>query len=186
MAVNIRSKGQRGERETIKLLSDWARPVTMAVGMPEIELTRNLVQTRGGGYDIVGLEWLALEVKRQETLSLGPWWKQTLRQTGPDQIPLLMYRQNHGKWKFRTLAALAHYSPCGQTGVSRVVVEMDEANARLWFQTELWVRIQNQDRTVAQPKPAVAQPVAQPVEKRPPVGNAQPVKTKWGKEQDNS
>lgn len=88
-----RMKGQDGEREVIKLLEPIVR--NCGQGM----LFRNLNQTREGGHDIVGLDWLAIEVKRQETLDIESWWAQTLRQAGNDKVPVLVYRQNRKAWQ---------------------------------------------------------------------------------------
>jgi hypothetical protein len=139
--VNIRSKGQRGEREAIDLLQEWLAPVTAAAKVDPVELSRNLTQTREGGYDVVGLDWLALEVKRHENLQVSTWWKQTLRQARPDQIPMLMYRQNRTPWKFRIRTTVAHYSPCGRSGLSTLTFDLGSEEAKLWLQTEFWVRL---------------------------------------------
>ena len=57
-------------------------------------------------YDVIGLPWIALEVKRVENLSgLGSWWKQTVAATGEGQVPVLLYRRNHGQWRVRMRAA---------------------------------------------------------------------------------
>src|SRR5262245_62810646 len=61
---------------------------------------RNLEQTREGGFDILGLPWLALEIKRQETLSIGAWWQQCLTQAD-GRVPVLAYRQNNKPWRVR-------------------------------------------------------------------------------------
>ena len=89
-----RSKGQEGEREVIRLLA----PIVEEVCGQESTLSRNLNQTREGGHDIVGLDWLAIEVKRQETLDVENWWRQTLRQAGDKREPVLIYRQNRKSW----------------------------------------------------------------------------------------
>lgn len=86
-----RLKGQRGERELAELLY-------YATG--EL-LTRNLDQVRDGGADLIGIDGLSIEVKRQETLSRNTWWKQTLRQAEEKQeTPVLAYRQNRKVWRF--------------------------------------------------------------------------------------
>jgi hypothetical protein len=139
--VNIRAKGQNGEREAIRLIESWAAPVAATAGIQPPELSRNLVQSRSGGYDVVGIDWLALEVKRHENLQVSQWWKQAVRQAGAEQLPLLMYRQNRTPWRFRALITAAHYSPCGQSGTSKIVADLAEDQARLWFQTEYWVRV---------------------------------------------
>lgn len=79
-----RDKGQRGEREVIKVLQPTVSKVYIEAGLPAPELARNLSQTRDGGFDIKGLEWMALEVKYQESENIKAWWEQTCRQAGTD------------------------------------------------------------------------------------------------------
>lgn len=95
-----RNKGQRGEREVIKLLQpivDRAYKSYPAFGAPP-RLQRNTLQSDFGGYDVIGLEWLALEVKFQESLSINQWWKQTEKQAKEGQEPVLFYRQSYKPW----------------------------------------------------------------------------------------
>lgn len=84
-----RDKGQRGEREFLKLLEKE---------LP-IKLERNLDQTRDGGCDLLGIKELAIEVKRCETLCINNWWEQALEQAGKDQYPVLAYRQSRKPWQ---------------------------------------------------------------------------------------
>lgn len=98
MTINVRQKGQRAERAFIKEL----QPVIDRVyvdrdNVPKLE--RNLMQSMKGGYDIIGLEWLALEIKHQEKLNIKEWWKQTLKQAGETRMPVLAYKQNNIKWR---------------------------------------------------------------------------------------
>lgn len=90
--INVKIKGSAGEREAIKVL----QPHLDRFG---ISLQRNLDQTRDGGYDLKGIPGMALEIKRQEKLLLPQWWKQSVDQADDGEIPVLMYRQNHKKWK---------------------------------------------------------------------------------------
>lgn len=138
MAIDVRGKGQRGEREAAALLTLWALPVTMAAGVDDISFERNLIQSRCGGYDVVGLEWLALEVKRHENLQVPAWWRQTLRQAGPGQVPFLMWRQNRTAWRFRLKLPATH---CGYVVDWGMVLDLDLENAKTWFQHELWFRL---------------------------------------------
>jgi hypothetical protein len=101
-----RSKGQRGEREAIAILQPVINEVFTAAGIEPPELKRNLMQTMNGGYDVVGMEWLALEIKRQEKANVKAWWKQTLDQTQDGQTPVLMYRPNRSKWRIMMPATL--------------------------------------------------------------------------------
>jgi Holliday junction resolvase len=85
--INSRTKGATAERELARILGD-------RLG---ITLQRNLDQWRAGGFDLIGLDQLAIEVKRQENLNIGAWWEQARRQaTG--KIPILAYRQSRRPW----------------------------------------------------------------------------------------
>lgn len=139
--VSIRHKGQRGEREAADLIQGWVNEVMTVAGRQPVELKRNLMQSKEGGYDLVGISWLALEVKRHETLSVNTWWKQTLRQTKDDQIPMLMYRQNRVPWRFRVKVRTAHYGLIA-SGVHDVVADFDLDNMKRWLQAETWYRTQ--------------------------------------------
>ena len=84
-----RNKGAAGEREVAKILND-------ELG---IELVRNLEQTRNGGHDLIGLDGWAIEIKRQEQLSINTWWKQTTDQAErAGAKPALFYRQSRKPW----------------------------------------------------------------------------------------
>lgn len=84
-------KGANGEREVADI-------IYYATG---IKVERNLDQTRGGGHDLNGIDGLSIEVKRQETLCIPAWWRQTLRQAEDVKgIPVLVYRQNRKPWTF--------------------------------------------------------------------------------------
>lgn len=101
MALN---KGKRGEREIINML----QPIvdTVYSNFPDVTevplLQRNTLQSDRGGFDIVGLDWMAAEVKFQETLNLNTWWKQTEAQVKEGQIPVLFYRQSRKAWRVQT------------------------------------------------------------------------------------
>lgn len=101
-----RNKGARGEREIIAYLQPIVDKVCAEAGVPSIRVQRNLLQAHSGGHDIHGLEWLAMEVKRQEKENVPGWWRQTLRQCLPTQTPVLVYRANHQPWAVRMRAGL--------------------------------------------------------------------------------
>jgi len=118
--INVRSKGQRGEREVINMLQEIidrvcrsrvAESSEMSSGEGENRpdhrhLLRNQLQSAIGGSDICGLEWLAIEVKYQETENINSWWAQTLSQTKPNQIAVLIHRANGKKWKIRMMGKI--------------------------------------------------------------------------------
>lgn len=88
-----RRKGADGERELARVLADHLG----------IEVTRNLLQVRQGGHDLVGLP-VALEVKRYATASpamVERWWNQAAQQaTGTGLVPALAYRVDRQPWRF--------------------------------------------------------------------------------------
>ena len=109
-----RNKGKRSEREIVNLL----QPIITSVYDDHIKetgyvdtsreapiLQRNSIQSDRGGYDIVGLDWIAIEVKHQETFNLNDWWKQTVRQAKA-KMPVLFYRKNNVAWRVRTTGVL--------------------------------------------------------------------------------
>lgn len=103
-----RNKGQRAEREVVKLL----QPVVIATwnklgrAGPAPSLERNLMQAHKGGHDLLGLDWIAIEVKYQEQFTIASWWQQTKEQAikAREQMlvevePVLFYRKNHVEWR---------------------------------------------------------------------------------------
>lgn len=91
MGAAERMKGQRGERELCRLLSDELGE----------EYTRTLDQVRDGGADVAQVGPFALEVKRCERLELGTWWLQACRQAADTGLaPALAYRQSRQPWRF--------------------------------------------------------------------------------------
>lgn len=93
-----KNKGANGEREVAKLIQPIVDKVYAKRGLESPTIQRNLTQTRGGGFDLDGLDWLAIEVKRQEQLQVNKWWDQTVRQAGKSRVPILIYRQNRMRW----------------------------------------------------------------------------------------
>ena len=100
--INVRTKGQTGEREVIKLLQPIIDRVYDDARQYAPQLQRNTLQSDKGGFDIVGIESqpLRFEVKRCETLNLSAWWQQTLKQAG-NREPVLIYQQSRKPWRVR-------------------------------------------------------------------------------------
>jgi hypothetical protein len=108
MAKASRDKGQRGEREVIDLLQPIVDTAYKAAGREPPQLKRtSSMQADGGGCDVHGLPWLALEVKRCETLQIESWWRQCCEQAKPGQLPVLVYRQNKRGWRVKLLLQAA-------------------------------------------------------------------------------
>lgn len=127
-----RNKGKRGEREVIELLQPIVNAVYARAGMEVPKLQRNTLQSDGGGFDIAGLEWLALEVKFQETLSVNQWWAQTLEQANGTQCPVLIYRQSRQPWRVKMFVEA---TACGVRYRLPATLELDEFLG--WFQLRL-------------------------------------------------
>lgn len=154
-----RDKGQRGEREVIKVLQPTVSKVYIEAGMQPPDMARNLSQTREGGFDIVGLDWLALEVKYQEGEQVNKWWMQTCRQAGVSvygvtedtssttgevakssgkgsrimtRTPILFYRANREQWSVMLLGRL--FTEKSQI---RTPVRVNLAQFLPWFELKL-------------------------------------------------
>jgi hypothetical protein len=101
--LNSRSKGQRGEREVAAMLQ---QVLVRVLGEDAPVVKRNLDQWRSGGYDLVGVEGFAIEVKYQEKMHLNKWWGQAVAQATGTLMPVLFYRKNHQPWRVRMLVDL--------------------------------------------------------------------------------
>lgn len=101
MGIYSRNKGKKGEREVVLILHAIIARVCRAMIVDPIKLKRNTLQSDGGGTDIVGLDWLALEVKRQETLRVNQWWAQACGQANAWQVIVLLWRRNNERWHAR-------------------------------------------------------------------------------------
>lgn len=112
MSINIRTKGQTGEREVAQALNPIVLRLLAKHGLPlppvdKPPVQRNQNQTAVGGADLVGTYGLAIEIKRQEALSINAWWQQcTTQARNNGEVPVLVYRQNGKKWRVVLLAAL--------------------------------------------------------------------------------
>ena len=126
-----RNKGADAEREVIKLLEPVVRECGQGL------LFRNLLQVREGGHDIVGIDWLAIEVKRQEALLIEDWWKQTCRQATNGKIPCLIYRQNRKPWSVVMQGGILGWQGKLHTQL-RVTITF--ADFLQWFRRELTLR----------------------------------------------
>ena len=136
-----KTKGKNGEYEARDLIMRWLAPVYVELGHTPPVLKRNVEQVRGGGFDLVGIDWLALEVKRQETLNLTSWWNQTLRQAGSHQLPVLMYRANRQPWRFRMKLRCLVGDPNGTWDYELAVADLMDTEACALIQAEARARL---------------------------------------------
>jgi len=97
-----RDKGARGEREVKDLHNTFFKELGL-----NVQMQRNSSgQADGGGYDLVGLQFLAIEVKLQEGPYQEIWWKQCLEQCSFGQTAVLWYRRNRIKWRVRMIGTV--------------------------------------------------------------------------------
>lgn len=128
------AKGKRGERDVIAMLTvvqqtryqaaGWtfaekegrriARPPARVVAPDNAlgEIRRNLEQSRGGGADVIGLPGFSIEIKNHSQLNLTAWWRQTLRQAQPGELPVLIYKAGRGVWRVKTLGSVGCIDAC--------------------------------------------------------------------------
>ena len=98
--VNSKAKGKRGELEASKLLRSQGH--TQA---------RRGQQFSGlhGDADVIGVKGVHIEVKRQEKTHDELWLKQAERDATKGEVPVVMYRRNHEKWKILIRQDIADY-----------------------------------------------------------------------------
>jgi len=148
MTINIRQKGAEGEREVAKLLTPIITEVMTAMAFPAAEIEaaqkmvqRNQNQSAVGGADLNNVFGMAVEVKRQEQLSVNTWWAQCVKSAERNkELPLLIWRQNRKPWRVRTYAWLP--LPGGNPGEynrqQMIVADFDIDTFKEWFRA--WVR----------------------------------------------
>lgn len=149
MGANPRTKGQGGEREIADMLNGIIYHTMKELNFPEDEclkgirtVQRNQNQSAVGGNDLTNCFGMSIEIKRQEALSVNTWWAQCLAAAERNnEMPVLMYRQNHKPWRVRTFG----WINLPNDKHIRAVVEFDEDHFRTWFKE--WVRIKLLDGT---------------------------------------
>jgi hypothetical protein len=132
MGINIRNKGAGGEREVADALNYAAYKVHQRLGLPfsfaDDGAQRNQIQTAIGGCDLTNTWGLAIEVKRQEALSIGTWWTQCVKSAETlNHVPVLCFRQNGKKWRVIMMAGLALPPSAGEVPwkIARVEIDWD-------------------------------------------------------------
>lgn len=144
MGINIRQKGQSGEREVADMLNFIIYSVMKEMGFPEADclkgmaaVQRNQNQSAVGGNDLTGTFGFSIEVKRQEQLSVGTWWAQCVAAAAKfSEVPVLLYRQNRKPWRVRSLVWLP--LPGGKQ--TQIVAEFGIDEFKAWFREQ--VRLQ--------------------------------------------
>jgi hypothetical protein len=105
--INVRTKGAVGEREIAAVLNKIIQDELRQNGRSEEEIEsfkyhvqRNTNQSAVGGKDLINTFGYAIEIKRQQALSIKAWWQQCCRQAATwQETPVLLYRANHKPWR---------------------------------------------------------------------------------------
>lgn len=145
MGINIRAKGQTGEREIADMLNFIIYTTMGELGFTEEEclkgfktVQRNQLQSAIGGNDLTNCYGLSIEIKRQEQLAVGTWWKQCVASAQREkEIPVLMYRQNRKPWKVRTYVWLALHDG----SALQVEAEFDIETFKTWFAQQVRIKL---------------------------------------------
>jgi hypothetical protein len=87
-ARGSKRKGAKGEVDVQKL--------AIAAGFPDCR--RNFGSGARGGNDLIGVEGLAIECKRQESLNIHKAFEQASQAAKPTEIPVVAFKRNHGPW----------------------------------------------------------------------------------------
>lgn len=86
MSKSQRDKGANAEREVAAIFREHG-------------FTARRGQVFNHEPDVLTELPIHVEVKRQETLRINDWWKQSESATGEDEIPTVIFRQNRQSWK---------------------------------------------------------------------------------------
>lgn len=160
MAINGITKGKEGEREVCLILNTIVNEVYAYHGLPAPAVPvfqRNQNQSAVGGSDIKNPFMLAVEVKRQEALSINTWWKQLERAATRDrEWPILIFKQNHKPWRVMMPGSLPRSEDAGVNPLVRV--EIDLTTFQVWVRTYLDDRIRKLNNI-----PAIGKQVHQPL-----------------------
>jgi hypothetical protein len=145
LGINIRTKGQNGEREVALELNLIIRAVLTVLGMfvPDFDIVqRNQNQTAVGGNDLSNTFGLSIEVKRQETLQIETWWKQCEAAANRNnEMPVLIYRQNRQKCRVVTYGWLQVSDDMQKLTQARIEMSWDDF--KLWFYQLVKFKLEN-------------------------------------------
>jgi hypothetical protein len=149
--INIRQKGFDAERDIANDLNIIVHLVHNELGLPpplKPVIQRNQLQSAVGGKDLVGTFGLAIEVKRQEALSINTWWAQCVKSAHElNEVPVLLFRQNKQKWRCILDTDLAFINSSKSL---RVRSEISYEDFKAWFK----VLVRNELKQASSPNPA--------------------------------
>ena len=90
MSINSRVKGKNGELELAHKLNDYGY---------RCRRTNQYCGNTGDASDVVGLDYIHIEVKRVQALNLDEAMEQAKRDSKEEQMPAVFHRKNNKKWK---------------------------------------------------------------------------------------
>lgn len=131
-------KGSSGEWEIIGILSNILVVIYREHQYPIPE--NGLLQRGPNGKDIVGLSWLAPEVKRHELAEachINTWWEQAKSQAKRNAAPVLFWRTNKRAWNVRMFGRIALQNG----GAVRCPVDITISDFLVWFTHEARARL---------------------------------------------
>lgn len=116
MPISAKAKGYKGEVEAKAKFAFAMNQVetellregfTFPAGRPSLAVKRNMEQN-AGAHDIVGIPFIALEVKRHEREDVATWWRQTVKNAEKAAAePVLVWRATRRPWSCRTRGYVA-------------------------------------------------------------------------------
>lgn len=133
MSINIRAKGQNGEREVAETINAIIKTAMAQMGLTvphDSIVQRNQNQSAVGGNDLSNTFGVSIEVKRQEALSINTWWKQCLlAATRNNELPVLIFRQNRQAWRVMTYG----WIDAAKDKQMNVRIEIDWDTFKHWY-----------------------------------------------------
>ena len=89
MSINSKQKGKSGELEIVRKLKDYGY---------NCRRTNQFCGNTGQADDVVGLDYIHVEVKRVEKLNIDNAIEQAVKDTKDDKIPTVFHRKNRKDW----------------------------------------------------------------------------------------
>ena len=87
--MNSKRKGSAGERELAALLREYGFAARRGIQSPAGQLEADVVSSIPG---------IHIEVKRCEKLNISTAMAQSMRDSRPNEIPVVMHRKNREPW----------------------------------------------------------------------------------------
>lgn len=89
--MNSKQKGKRGELEVANMLR--------RLGYEDARRTAQYCGNTGDASDVIGVDYLHLEVKRAESLHIKDWIAQAERDAKDYETPVVVFRSNNEPWR---------------------------------------------------------------------------------------